>query len=84
MTVEGRVENGRIVLDDQTPLPEGVKVRIEVLDRDAEQKQGAEQAPSELSSLYERMKPFIGSVKDLPPDYAINHDHYLHGQPKRQ
>ena len=24
-----------------------------------------------------------GSVENLPPDYAQNHDHYLHGLPKR-
>lgn len=24
-----------------------------------------------------------GTVEGLPPDYAENHDHYLHGQPRR-
>ena len=24
-----------------------------------------------------------GTAKDLPDDYAHNHDHYLHGAPKR-
>ena len=24
-----------------------------------------------------------GTVEDLPADYAENHDHYLHGQPRR-
>ena len=24
-----------------------------------------------------------GTVKNLPPDFAENHDHYLHGRPKR-
>jgi hypothetical protein len=24
-----------------------------------------------------------GTVQDLPADYAENHDHYLHGRPRR-
>lgn len=24
-----------------------------------------------------------GTVKNLPRDFAVNHDHYLHGTPKR-
>jgi hypothetical protein len=24
-----------------------------------------------------------GTVEELPPDYAENHDHYLHGRPRR-
>ncbi len=24
-----------------------------------------------------------GVAEDLPDDYAVNHDHYLHGAPKR-
>jgi hypothetical protein len=83
MTLEGHIENGQIVLDQQTPLPEGVRVRVELLQQPAQEKND-DQSPDELPSLYERMKSFAGSVKGLPPDFAINHDHYLHGQPKRQ
>ena len=36
-----------------------------------------------IPTLYERLKDIIGSAKGLPPDLARNHDHYLHGQPKR-
>ena len=83
MTVEGHIENGRVVLHSQLPLPEGMRVRVELLDTVAGN-QDANPPASELPSLYERMKPFIGSVEGLPPDFAINHDHYLHGQPKRK
>ena len=31
----------------------------------------------------EAMAEFAGSVHELPADYAGNHDHYLHGTPKR-
>jgi hypothetical protein len=26
---------------------------------------------------------FAGTVRGLPPDMALNHDHYLHGLPKK-
>lgn len=79
MTVHGHVENGRIILDEAVPLAEGMKVRIELLTPDAEQLAEEEQIPT----LNERYKSFIGIVKGLPPDYARNHDHYLHGHPKK-
>ena len=82
MTVDGHVEDGHIVLDAPVPLQEGMKVRVEIVASEAIEKPAQNEA--ELPSLYERMKPFIGSVKGLPADFAINHDHYLHGQPKRQ
>jgi hypothetical protein len=31
----------------------------------------------------EAMAEFAGVVQELPADYARNHDHYLHGTPKR-
>jgi predicted RNase H-like HicB family nuclease len=34
-------------------------------------------------TLYEQFKAVIGKAKGLPPDMSINHDHYLHGVPRR-
>jgi hypothetical protein len=31
----------------------------------------------------EALLEVAGTVQDLPPDYAQNHDHYLHGLPRR-
>jgi hypothetical protein len=84
MTVEGHIENGQIVLNQEISLPEGMKVRVEFDSIEPPQESTKEASSEELPSLYDRMKPFIGAVKGLPDDYAINHDHYLHGQPKRQ
>ena len=28
-------------------------------------------------------RKFAGKVRGLPPDMALNHDHYLHGLPKK-
>jgi len=80
MVVHGHVENGKIVLDENAPLAEGVKVRIEFMQADSAKVDKSTETPS----LYDRMKGFIGSLEGLPSDLAINHDHYLHGQPKRQ
>jgi hypothetical protein len=73
MTLSGHVRNGVIVLDDGGPSPpEGAAVRVEVV---------AESAPRTLA---ERFKNVIGKAEGLPPDFAQNHDHYLHGAPKRE
>jgi hypothetical protein len=35
------------------------------------------------ATLGQRLKGFSGSAKGLPKDLARNHDHYLHGRPKK-
>ena len=39
-------------------------------------------ADGELPTLLERMKDFVGTVHNLPPDASVNLDHYLYGTPK--
>jgi len=78
MTIQGHVENGQIVLDQKAPLPEGMKVEIRLLNSDPQQNDAAT-----LPTLYERYKNIIGQAKDLPSDFAENHDHYIHGAPKK-
>ena len=85
MTLSGHVENGKIVLDESVPLTEGMKVRVELL-QSGQNANGDRDEPIDVQSLptlYERLKPIFGFVKDAPSDYARNHDHYLHGQPKK-
>ena len=79
MTVEGHIENGHVVLDGPLVLPEGTKVTVAVQPIHDESK-----SEEEFPSLFERLKSVAGKAKGLPTDLAINHDHYLHGQPKRQ
>jgi hypothetical protein len=69
----GQVQNGVIVLDEGTPpLPEGTRVRIEPAElKDAE---------ADLSRI---LLEFAGKARGLPSDMAEQHDHYLHGTPKR-
>jgi hypothetical protein len=75
MSLEGHVENGRIVLDEPAQLPEGAKVRVDVVRNPA--------ASPEKPTLYERLQPFVGILDGLPEDAALNHDHYLYGTPKK-
>jgi hypothetical protein len=78
MTFSGHVRNGIIVLDNGATLPEGAAVRIEV-----EMGAKGESPEKPVPSLYERYQPFIGILNDLPSDMAEQHDHYIHGTPKK-
>ena len=61
MTVEGHIENGQIVLNQEISLPEGMKVGVELIAVERP-KDAIEESPSEeMPSLYERMKPFVGA-----------------------
>lgn len=70
MTYRGYVKNGVVVLDSSIRLPEGVEVTVRVI------------SPSR-KTLAEQLGDLVGSVPDLAPDMAAQHDHYLHGAPKR-
>jgi hypothetical protein len=59
-----------MVLDEAVVLPEGTKVRIEPL-------------VGSRRTLAERFRDVIGCISDLKSDMAENHDHYIHGMPKR-
>jgi hypothetical protein len=79
MSMQGRVENGTIVLDDPVPLPEGARVTIELIDAP----NGSPDTAS-VATLYERLNDVVGVAgNDLPEDLAAQHDHYAHGTPKR-
>ena len=72
MTFDGIVQNGTIVLDQGAMLPEGTRVKVVADPQDAEGR------PTHLSLL-----KLAGMAKDLPADFAAQHDHYIHGTPKR-
>jgi predicted DNA-binding antitoxin AbrB/MazE fold protein len=78
MTYRGRIKNGVVVLDEKVPLPEGTEVEV-VLPTHT----GGAAEEENIPSLYAQFKDFIGIVKGLPPDFARNHDHYIHGTPKK-
>ncbi len=68
MSFEGQVQNGVVVLDNGHRLPDGT--RVEVIVRES---------PDKKTTLRDRLLKLAGTVDDLPPDMARNHDHYIHG-----
>lgn len=72
MSVQGTVVNGVVVLDPGSSLPDGTRVELVI-----------KEGPGEESTLGQRLLKLAGIAKDLPPDTAEQHDHYIHGTPKR-
>lgn len=72
MTYRGRVKNGVIVLDDSAALPDGTEVDVSLAVDDSTE-----------PTWGEVFKDIIGKAEGLPPDMARNHDHYIHGTPKK-
>ncbi|MEX2172392.1 MAG: hypothetical protein WD851_23935 [Pirellulales bacterium] len=70
MTFRGHVQSGVVVFDDAKAPPDGVTVEVSVLTD--------EQVP-----LCDFLMEFAGSIDGLPSDMAAQHDHYIHGRPKR-
>jgi hypothetical protein len=72
MTFDGIVRNGTIVLEQGTTLPEGTRVKVV-----------ADPAEEETKPTMLALLELAGLAKDLPSDFAAQHDHYIHGTPKR-
>ena len=79
MSFPGRIMNGMVVFDAPLPLPDGTKVNVAVTEPSGNLpgKQG------QPMSHFERYKDIIEAAVGLPEDFAENHDHYIHGTPKR-
>ncbi len=70
MSVTGKVVNGLVVLPPGIRLPEGATVKVETLELAAH--------PDPLVAAVEKLaKP----RPHLPRDYALNHGHYVRGEP---
>ncbi len=75
MTYKGKVKNGVVVFEDGVALPEGTMVQVSPVEATE---------PAVVSpSLVEGLLDWAGKGEGLPPDLARNHDHYLHGQPRK-
>lgn len=79
MQYRGRVKNGVVVLDSPRALPEGAEVRVELVSPESQSPLLDEQG----QTLGQKLMKYAGRAVDLPEDAALNHDHYLHGAPKR-
>lgn len=65
-------ESGTIVLPPEAKLLPGTQVHVVPVD-DRQDKRPIGQKLAEMA----------GVIKDWPSDFAENHDHYIHGTPKR-
>lgn len=83
MTYRGIVQGGVVVFQDAGVPPDGTEVTmVPVVVDDASSSSSAE--PSIWQKLAALGRWAETQPCDLPSDLAANHDHYLHGLPKRQ
>jgi antitoxin (DNA-binding transcriptional repressor) of toxin-antitoxin stability system len=80
MSITATVENGAVKVPAH--IPDGTQVEITVSETPIALIPPAESG-EELPTIYERLKEFVGVIKDGPTDMAAEHDHYAHGAPKR-
>ncbi len=87
MDILGKVSDGVVVLKDPKALPDGTVVRVERVEKPVEKPGGGSVAESDAEpdgpSIFEELLSLAGTVKGLPTDFARNHDHYIHGTPKK-
>jgi hypothetical protein len=72
MSVTGKIVNGLVVLPPGTKMPEGAAVKVETL-------YPATQDDPLVAAVEKLAKP----RPHLPKDYALNHGHYIRGEPKK-
>jgi len=75
MTCRGKVTGGVVVLEQPDALPEGAEVKVEMVRRRPKR--------AKHPNGWDELLKLAGMAKSLPPDMARNHDHYLHGRPKK-
>jgi len=69
MILEGIVKNGVVVLDPPGQLAEGTRVQVVV--------------QASVKPTLAGLLKYAGALQDMPADFAKQHDHYIHGTPKR-
>ncbi|MGA2540783.1 MAG: hypothetical protein ABSG78_04385 [Verrucomicrobiota bacterium] len=68
----GKIINGLVVLPPGTKMPEGAAVKVETFEP-------ATQEDPLVAAVEKLAKP----RPHLPKDYALNHGHYIRGEPKK-
>ncbi|MEA3207825.1 MAG: hypothetical protein QOE70_882 [Chthoniobacter sp.] len=71
MSYTGRIENGVVVLPPEAHLPEGTEVEVTPL------------SPLPGDPPFLRKALELARPRDWPADFALNHAHYLKGEPAR-
>ena len=80
MKYRGKFVNGVVLLPPGTALPEGSTVEVVSIAEGQCLASGSQPDEPTLARTFEK---FIGVFDDLPADLADNHDHYVHGVPKK-
>ena len=83
MLLQGTVINGAIVLDGNEQLPEGARVEVGLKAPETRRAESVPQGPRAASPLGAGLMKLAGTAVGLPQDMAAQHDHYIHGTPKR-
>jgi hypothetical protein len=81
MVYRGQVKDGVVVLQGAESPPEGATVSVRVLKSAS---RGVAKSRGCVPTHYQLFKNVIGIVKDMPPDFSVNHDHYLYEAAKRK
>jgi hypothetical protein len=76
MTVQGKVKNGVVVLQNGSAFPEGTSVSVRPV------KQSDTKKPTK-SRRRRKLLRHAGKAEGLPADAARNLDHYLYGHAKQ-
>lgn len=72
MSYTGIIENGVVRLPSEAGWVDGTPVRIEKIE-----------APQDRNELTRKLRQIAAQLDGLPEDWAREHDHYIHGTPKR-
>ena len=72
MSVKGKVVNGSVVLPPGITLPEGAAAQVETIE-----------PATAHDSLVAVVEKLARPRPHLPKDYALNHGHYIRGEPKK-
>jgi hypothetical protein len=73
MEIDGTVRNGVVVLDTESPIPDGTRGTVTA----------ADSAEPVARTHYDLFRDIIGKAEGLPEDMAKNHNHYIRGGPKQ-
>jgi hypothetical protein len=82
MTYRGHIKNGQVVLDQRAQAPDGTPVTVDIV-QPSDVGSGTSDA-SGAKSIWDALLEVAGTAEGLPPDFAEEHDHYIHGTPKRK
>ena len=77
--IRGRVQQGVVLLEDPTALPDGTEVSVRAI----RPKPGQADASPRQPTVGQAQLGLAGQARDLPPDASRNVDHYLYGHRKR-